>query len=110
MLYVICIFQEASDGNGGKTETSNATKLRNFLNFSLSVEDRLPKAVCVQCVTNLDYCIQFVDRCRRVESLLQRGLDVDYVASEADFRYTYLFPAPYPGQEARYDSGCINIL
>ena len=52
--------QDSNDGNngGGKTETSNATKLRNFLNFSLSLEDRLPKGVCVQCVTNLDYCIQ----------------------------------------------------
>ena len=43
--------------------------------------------VCVQCVSNLDYCVSFVDRCRRIESLLQRGLDVDYVASEVDYRY-----------------------
>ena len=40
-------------------------------------------------------------RCRRVESLLQRGLDVDYVAQEADYRYTYLFPSPYSGPERR---------
>ena len=43
--------------------------------------------VCVQCVSNLDYCVSFVDRCRRIESLLRRGLDVDYVASEVDYRY-----------------------
>ena len=55
----------------------------------------------MQCVNNLDYCVQFVDRCRRIESLLQRGLDVDYVASELDYRYTYLFPSPYASQESR---------
>ena len=55
----------------------------------------------MQCVSNLDFCVQFVDRCRRIESLLQRGLDVDYVASELDYRYTYLFPSPYAGQESR---------
>ena len=43
-------------------ETGHAAKLRTFLNFSVSSEDRLPKTVCVTCVTNLDYCIQFVDR------------------------------------------------
>ena len=92
------LFNESDDNNGGtehRTETANAAKIRSFLNFSVGSDDRLPKKVCVQCVTNLDYCIQFVDRCRRVESLLQRGLDVDYVAQEADFRYTYLFPSPY---------------
>ena len=45
------------------------------------------------------YCDHY--RCRRVESLLQRGLDVDYVAHEADYRYTYLFPSPYAGHERR---------
>ena len=90
------LYNDKEDGKGqGKEETSHATKIRTFLNFSMASGDRLPKKVCVQCVTNLDYCIQFVDRCRRVESLLQRGLDVDYVAQEADYRYTYLFPAPY---------------
>jgi len=84
-----------------KTETPNGTKLRNFLSFNITCEDRLPKQVCVQCISNLDYCIQFVDKCRRIESLLQRGLDVDYVASEVDYRYTYLFPSPYPSQDNR---------
>lgn len=92
------LYNDKDDGNGKrefKTETSHATRIRTFLNFSMASDDRLPKKVCVQCVTNLDYCIQFVDRARRVESLLQRGLDVDYVAREADYRYTYLFPSPY---------------
>ena len=84
-----------------KTETPNGTKLRNFLSFTITPEDRLPKQVCAQCISNLDYCIQFVDKCRRIESLLQRGLDVDYVASEVDYRYTYLFPSPYPSQDNR---------
>jgi len=84
-----------------KTETSNGSKLRNFLSFNITSEDRLPKQVCVQCISNLDYCIQFVDKCRRIESLLQRGLDVDYVASEVDYRYTYLFPSPYASQDTR---------
>ena len=53
-LYNVC-------GQDGE-ETSHGTKVRSFLNLRLSCEDRLPKAVCVTCVTNLDYCIQFVDR------------------------------------------------
>eukprot|EP00092_Neocalanus_flemingeri_P024101 GFUD01026147.1.p1 GENE.GFUD01026147.1~~GFUD01026147.1.p1 ORF type:complete len:564 (-),score=135.91 GFUD01026147.1:157-1848(-) len=89
------------EDNPNKTETPNGTKLRNFLSFNITCEDRLPKQVCVQCISNLDYCVQFVDKCRRIESLLQRGLDVDYVASEVDYRYTYLFPSPYPSQDNR---------
>ena len=85
----------------GQFDLLHIVSARNFLGFGLSWEDRLPKQVCVQCVNNLDYCVQFVDRCRRIESLLQRGLDVDYVASELDYRYTYLFPSPYAGQESR---------
>lgn len=94
------------DGEAG--ETTHSTKLRSFLNMELNPGDRLPKAVCVTCVTNLDYCIQFVDRCRRVESLLQRGLDVNYVAQEADYRYTYLFPSAYPGHERSTQQGYDN--
>jgi len=84
-----------------RSETPNGAKLRNFLSFNIRPEDRLPKQVCAQCISNLDYCIQFVDKSRRIESLLQRGLDVDYVASEVDYRYTYLFPSPYPSQDNR---------
>lgn len=80
-------------------ETTNGVKLRHFLNFSISPLDRLPKQVCVTCISNLDYCIQFVDKCRRIEGLLFRGLDIDYVATEVSYRYSYLFPTPYPGQE-----------
>ena len=52
-----------TEEEGETPETGHATKLRTFLNFSVSSDDRLPKTVCVTCVTNLDYCIQFVDRC-----------------------------------------------
>ena len=51
-----------AETNTGRSETNNVAKLRNFLQFNISAEDRLPKSVCVQCITNLDYCIQFVDR------------------------------------------------
>ena len=37
-------------------------------------------------------------------SPVQRGLDVDFVASEADYRYTYLFPAPYPAHHSAVPS------
>lgn len=83
-----------------RVETQNTGKLRHFLNFVISPVDRLPKHVCVTCISNLDYCIQFVDKCRRIDALLQRGLDVDYVATEISYRYSYLFPTPYPGQES----------
>ena len=56
------VFNNVCSQDGGVGETSHSTKLRNFLNMELSPGDRLPKAVCVTCVTNLDYCIQFVDR------------------------------------------------
>ena len=63
----------------------------------------------------------FIVRCRRIESLLQRGVDVDYVANEADFRYTYLFPSPYSAHDNRsqgqsqsqfpeYNSQCGNFF
>jgi len=85
-----------------RVETQNTGKLRHFLNFVISPVDRLPKHVCVTCISNLDYCIQFVDKCRRIDGLLQRGLDVDYVATEISYRYSYLFPTPgpYPGQDS----------
>ena len=51
-----------TEEEGETPETGHAAKLRTFLNFSVSSDDRLPKTVCVTCVTNLDYCIQFVDR------------------------------------------------
>ena len=47
------------------------------------------------------HCYILSLRCRRIESLLQRGVDVDYVANEADFRYTYLFPSPYSTHDNR---------
>jgi len=99
--HLLKLWEESGSEETNKTETPNCGKLRSFLGFGVSCEDRLPKQVCVQCVSNLDYCVQFVDKCRRIESLLQRGLDVDYVASEVDYRYTYLFPSPYGGQESR---------
>jgi len=76
--------------------TNHGLKLRDFFTFEISLEDRLPKQMCIQCAQNIDFCVHFIDRCRRIESLLQRGLDVDHVASEVDYRYTYLFPSAYP--------------
>ena len=41
-----------------------------------------------------------------MESLLQRGLDVNYVhqamAHEVDYRYTYPYTHLFPGQERRW--------
>lgn len=99
--HLLKLWDDSGGGEDEKSETANCDKIRNFLGFEVSYEDRLPKQVCVQCINNLDYCVQFVDKCRRIESLLQRGLDLDYVANEIDYRYTYLFPSPYGGQENR---------
>merc|ERR1719219_2759203 len=46
-------------------------KLKQFVNLNVDPFDRLPPKVCQSCVVNLDFCIQFVDRCRRVANLMQ---------------------------------------
>jgi hypothetical protein len=56
-----------------------ADKLRQFVNLSAEANDNLPHKVCHNCVVNLDFCIQFVDRCRRVFDMLQNGADQDYI-------------------------------
>jgi len=56
---------------GHTTESQAAGRLRSFLGFAVAAGDRLPKQVCQPCLAALDYCVGWVDRCRRVESLLQ---------------------------------------
>ena len=46
-------------------------KLKQFVNLNVDPYDQLPQKVCQSCVVNLDFCIQFVDRCRRVANLMQ---------------------------------------
>ena len=57
------------------TEHLVTEKLRQFVNLNVSPYDNLPSKVCQNCVVNLDFCIQFVDRCRRVSQMIQNGSD-----------------------------------
>ena len=47
-------------------------KLRQFVNLNIHPQDNCSKKVCRNCVMNLDFCIQYVDRCRRVNELVHQ--------------------------------------
>ena len=76
-------------------------KLKQFVNLSVDPFDRLPSKVCQSCVVNLDFCIQFVDRCRRVTNLMQiqigevegagGKMQMGTIQSELTSHYPYLY-------------------
>jgi len=75
-------------------------KLKQFVNLSVDPFDRLPSKVCQSCVVNLDFCIQFVDRCRRVTNLMQiqigeegagDKMQMGTIQSELNSHYPYLY-------------------
>ena len=66
-------------------------KLRQFVNLPVEKFDKLPKKVCQSCVVNLDFCIQFVDRCRRVNNLLNSDQKTDQIQNELTSHYPYLY-------------------
>lgn len=71
--------------------TALALKLKQFLNLQASPVDRLPKVVCTNCAANLDFCIQFVDRARRIDNHWRNGSDIEYIQSDITYRYPYLY-------------------
>merc|ERR1712018_146320 len=75
------------------TEHSVAEKLRQFVNLNVSPYDNLPSKVCQNCVVNLDFCIQFVDRCRRVSHLMQNGSETttSKIHEQLQDYYPYLY-------------------
>jgi len=75
-------------------------KLKQFVNLNVDPYDQLPQKVCQSCVVNLDFCIQFVDRCRRVANLMQiqgnssnngGDLQMDTLQTELNTHYPYLY-------------------
>lgn len=68
-----------------------AEKLRQFVNLPVGPFDNLPKKVCQNCAVNLDFCIQFVDRCRRVTHLMQSGQQLPFIQSQLHEHYPYLY-------------------
>ncbi len=69
-------------------------KLRQFVNLDVNPADTLPHQVCQSCVINLDFCIQFVDRIRRLNHLLQdssSGQDLTLIQAELTSHYPYLY-------------------
>ena len=63
-------------------------KLRQFVNLTVEPFDKLPQKVCQNCVVNLDFCIQFVDRCRRISHLVQNeAVELDYIEGKDHFWY-----------------------
>lgn len=73
---------------GDQRDNGLLLKLTNFLSFNVSPIDRLPKQVCVNCISNLDFCIQFVDKCRKIEQQLQTGADIEFVQWHSSYRYS----------------------
>lgn len=72
-------------------------KLKQFVNLNVDPFDRLPSKVCQSCVVNLDFCIQFVDRCRRVANLMEirddkeDKIQMETIQSELSSHYPYLY-------------------
>lgn len=73
---------------GDQRDNELLMKLTSFLSFNVSPIDRLPKQVCVSCVSNIDFCIQFVDKCRKIEQQLQTGADIEFVQWHSNYRYS----------------------
>jgi hypothetical protein len=75
-------------------------KLKQFVNLTVDPYDRLPPKVCQSCVVNLDFCIQFVDRCRRVANLMQiqtdNPMDMETIHTELNSHYPYLYSSSSP--------------
>ena len=74
-------------------------KLKQFVNLTVDPYDLLPPKVCQSCVVNLDFCIQFIDRCRRVANLMQiqtgssenSVMDMETIHTELNSHYPYLY-------------------
>jgi len=83
-------------------------KLKQFVNLTVDPYDRLPPKVCQSCVVNLDFCIQFVDRCRRVANLMQiqtgstenSVMDMETIHTELNSHYPYLYGSLNPASHA----------
>ena len=88
----LCLKPETSISlfKSDNTEHLVADKLREFVNINVSPYDNLPSKVCQNCVVNLDFCIQFVDRCRRVTQLMQNGEQVTQIHKQLQEYYPYL--------------------
>lgn len=70
-------------GNGGEELSEAGLKVRDFLHLQLTNLSPELSQICLSCLGSLDFCIQFVDRSQRVESLLSREeLHLDYIAAE----------------------------
>lgn len=66
-------------------------RLKIFLNLQISSQD-FSRIVCTHCANSLEFCIQFVDRCRRLHNLIvNRSTDLDEIQSELVYRYPYLY-------------------
>lgn len=68
-------------------------KLRQFVNLQVNSYEKLPFKVCQNCVVNLDFCIQFVDRIRRIDQLIRTEptSDLSKFQAELTSHYPYLY-------------------
>ena len=68
-------------------------KLRQFVNLNIHPQDKnyCSNRVCRSCVMNLDFCIQYVDRCRRVNELMLQGENPDNIVATVTDHYPYLY-------------------
>ena len=68
-------------------------KLRQFVNLNIHPQDKnyCSNRVCRSCVMNLDFCIQYVDRCRRINELMLQGENPDNIVATVTSHYPYLY-------------------
>merc|ERR1712226_1018446 len=72
-------------------------KLRHFVNLNIHPQDKnyCSNRVCRSCVMNLDFCIQYVDRCRRVNELMLQGENPDNIVATVTSDYPYLYKSDH---------------
>merc|ERR1712110_1183690 len=64
-------------------------KLRQFVNLNIHPQDPCSKKVCRNCVMNLDFCIQYVDRCRRVNQMVNQNESPETIVDTITSHYPY---------------------
>ena len=94
-------------------------KLRQFVNLNIHPQDPCSKKVCRNCVMNLDFCIQYVDRCRRVNQMVNQNESPETIVDTITSHYPYLYkstfvqsenPQTVPFQMGQFFGPTVNLI
>ena len=96
------IFQEDNDNDSGHlNQTKMRRKLRSLLGFDPAPHPALPDSVCSECAGAVDFCLQFLERCAKVEEALKAGHTAEDTAASLQ--------GSFPAVESRQGAGMVAI-